>query len=752
MLIPLTEPTAPRYIYINPANNQVHLLVPMVGGQEISTDNTCKSTASLDEFFKQGAALRELSTYQSALEFDLQFLNSGHPLKAPKYQRLNQINEYIKAINAMKSGYSEAITALMHGPSNLYSIQLRPRIQDPESSVVNSVFSMNRNNDDTGTPKSALYNAMYTAYPNTTVAALDPKLQLNKSVLAALPEQPVNFAGIQSALTKQCHHLFGLTIDFTKASDGSAVIKASINELMGFTPENPATTEDYIAALLGTCALNMFDTIPTPPFYRVQDTPEKTEKLSILTQFFLAQVNIYCVAKKISSSNFGVVLDKSSNLSNELAGIVSSSLEAGAPVEERLCTFLNEHTADFSLIRPLNLEDIDSIKQKFNRTYATVTATAENPHMDDFMVLDTTTKAGRFVTHQGAICTDFSELIAPLLDSDYFKKIRADFEAQYVPVIPHKNEHVQASIDLDIKTLIACIKDDSQFKKLPKEVQDACMKSPLFQARTFLHDIAQGKQDEAEGLLKENPEAQTLLTTTGVFTDYSGRTFNCTTYEYAYWAKDTHMCRMLEQNMDENTKAELLKRVDAIEEHGLRYHQNGNEYCTKHFDFTPLKTALNNYVQGFDNWSNTNSWDAMKAAWMQVGLAQRNLPVHVINEYCRPDRSFDPTPLFTENKLPRVVTFYNFVTGKDEALFPLVGSDSSGLGLDFALGGPGRGGAGRAFGGASPAPLLWAFAPALVHLDSAAVSRLDEVRTVELTRSRENLESVGPGHALGMQC
>lgn len=741
MLIPLTEPTAPRYIYINPANNQVHLLVPMVGGQEISTDNTCKSTASLDEFFKQGAALRELSAYQSALEFDLQLLDSGHPLKAPKQQRLDQIKEYIKAISAMKGGYLDSITELMQVPSNLYSIQLRPRAQDPESSVVNPVFSMNRGNDDTGTPLSALYNAMYAAYANAKIASLAPQTQLSHAVLATLPEQFINFEDIQRTLTEQCHLLFDLTVDFTKTIDGTAVSQASIDMLMGFTPDNPATTQDYIDSLLGTCALNLFETIPTPPFYKVQDNPDKIEKLSILTQFFLAQVNLYCVANKISSSNFGAIFDESPELSDALASVVSSSLETGAPVEEKICAFFNEHTNVFGMSQPLAQVDSELIKQKFNRTYATVTATAENPHMDDFMVLDTTTQAGKFVSHQGSICTDFAELVAPSLDSDYFKNIRVDFEAQYVPVIPHKNEHVQASIDLDIETLISRIKDDDQLKKLPLKAQLQCMKSPLFQLRTFLHDIAQGKQDEAQGLLKENPEAQTLLKTPGLFTDYSGRAFNCTAYEYAYWAKDTHMCRMLEQHMDEATKTELLQRVNAIEEHGLKYSQNGNDRCSKHFDFSPLKRALNNYVQRYDEWKMTENWDAMKSAWMQVGLAQRDLPVHVINEYFRPDRSFDPTPSFKESKLPRVVTFYNFDTDKDETLFPLVVSDFSGLGVDFALtrwGGkwPGGGGA-------------WSVGEDGVALtDLAAISRLDEVRTIELTQSRENLKSIEPGVAL----
>ena len=32
MEFPLTEPTTPRYLYINPLTNQVHVLMPIVSG------------------------------------------------------------------------------------------------------------------------------------------------------------------------------------------------------------------------------------------------------------------------------------------------------------------------------------------------------------------------------------------------------------------------------------------------------------------------------------------------------------------------------------------------------------------------------------------------------------------------------------------------------------------------------------------------------------------------------------------------
>lgn len=258
-------------------------------------------------------------------------------------------------------------------------------------------------------------------------------------------------------------------------------------------------------------------------------------------------------------------------------------------------------------------------------------------------------------------------------------------------------------------------------------------------------DVAHGKQAEVEQLLIKLPivKAQQLLLTSVPFTDYSGRTFHCTAYEYAYWAKDTHMCRMLEQQMDADTKTSMLKRCEAIEKDGLTYKQHGEIKNSKHFKFKPLKTALTHYVQGYNSWSNTGDYTAMKAAWMAVGLAQRDVPVHVINEYCRPDRSFDPRPEFDEPTLPRVLTYYDYRSGENTAVFPLVVPDSAGLGVDCALIRAGRP-TGRRVGGRG------AGGRATAYLDLAAVSHLDEVRTADLTLSREILRSAEPEQSRGM--
>jgi hypothetical protein len=68
MLIPLNEPSNFRYIYINPATNRVHLLIPFIAGLDVSTDNTCKSDLELKAFF-EGGAFKELESYTRSSSF-----------------------------------------------------------------------------------------------------------------------------------------------------------------------------------------------------------------------------------------------------------------------------------------------------------------------------------------------------------------------------------------------------------------------------------------------------------------------------------------------------------------------------------------------------------------------------------------------------------------------------------------------------------------------------------------------------------
>jgi len=841
MLIPLNEPSNSRYIHINPATNRVHLLVPFIAGIDISTDNTCKAAVELKAFF-EGGAFNELESYKNTLKFHIALLEEG-PLRSAKEARLDQINMYLEAVISMRNNYKDVVDDFLTRPSNLYSIQLRPRSQDPYSRVVNPVFSINRGNDYLGTPLSPLYNRMHALFADVVIGAIDPKSRLTQAVLGALSSLPRSptFEDIQKLLHERCQALFGIAVDFDhyfKHIDNNveqiSVTKASIDAELIFGEDT--SPEEYIDGLLNLCAENLWIEIHTSPFYKVsniaEDLPaiqrkeaiaERTERLSILTQFFLANVNVYCRAKGISTANFGVVLDNLSKLSDELTGIVRTALSTGVDVEDRISQFFNAHTVEFGLTRYLNSEDITAIKQKFANTYQTVTVTKENPHMDDFMFLDTEAHGRKdiFITSKGLICTDFSN-IAPAtpVNQYYFDFAEIRREARTYRDIVTSQDEPLITVDIEPEALMDKL-GDVHWEGLPKEVVDACSALPAFKVRKLLDDVAKGKQDEAHAILQSSDDTQMLLRTPGKFTDYSRRTFNCTAYEYAYWAKDTHMQRMLERHMDDETKAFLLEKIDEIERSGLAYQQDGVSFQNPHydmsfvlknlspdefrqlktiagqyspkikqatadnyqkipftateyeslkevleqhmptgffsffyispakaigdklqFDFYSLITALENFV---NNYAKCQTYHERAMAWLLVGIAQRNVPAHVANEYCRTDRPFDPCPEFNEETLPRVPIYSDYMRNVvPTSWFPLT-SSSSGLGFDFAF--LRRGGKWvRAYIFGSPqADALWG-----VSGDLTAVRHLDEVRTVDLTQSRENLSQ--PANQVGHEC
>ena len=755
MLIPLTEPTAPRYIYINPLTNRVHLMLPVVSGTGIGLDNTCKAVSSSQEFFgkkndpKHITALNELIRYKQALDVDLSRLSLDSPLKQLKEERLQQINYYIVAIKAVQNdpelnslngeypAYPESLTTVMQEEqSNLYSMHLRPTVQDVNLRSIKPVFSLNRKNNNSGNPDSVFYTALQNTYKTLSLVPQDARARLITAVLASTADQNNNFEEVQEVLRQKTNEQLGVDVDFTQTNTGQPVTNAFINNEMGFD-DTTTTPAEYIEALLGYCAPNVFDTVTQSPFY----TANTAEELSVVTQFFLGTANIYCASHEISAANFGRALDDSADLSAQLAARVMTALQQGLSIEDTLLDGVNAHQYTFQLTKPLALDDMNTIKTTFTERYAEI---KDSPHFDEFSVLETN-KPGLFVTHQGSICTDFAELSkSPSLgiDSLFFKTIRDDYHViNQTGTIPHKND-IAVSVDVNLEAL-----DETQLgdllKNLPIKTQLHILETmPALQLRMQLPDVlnhvARGEQTELELLLQSSPQAAPqLLLAAGAFTDYSGRTFNCTAYEYAYWAKDTHMCRMLEAHMDENTKAAMLVKVIAIDTVGLTYEQHGDvvEHST-HFDMTPLKTALQTYVNGHDAWDAANNYDATMAAWMLVGKAQRDLPVHVVNEYCRPDRSFYPLPAFNEDKLPRVLTCYNFNMGSDVQLFPLVVSGYSVLGVDFAVIREGA-----VWGGARGTCRVATWA---ATRDLTAVSRLDEARTADLTLSRTNLGWIEP--------
>ena len=303
-------------------------------------------------------------------------------------------------------------------------------------------------------------------------------------------------------------------------------------------------------------------------------------------------------------------------------------------------------------------------------------------------------------------------------------------------MVPPEQQLVLIGMAKDVlKTVVGDLLDLKDKAKLAQTSKSHyILFKPQITAAKLLRHVAFGEQELAGNMVRDDPR---LLLVPSPVTDYSGRRFaKITAYELAWWYMDTHMCRMLESHMDNGIRSKMLKCVDAIEQRGLRYEQRGVVEHSKHFDFSPLKKALEHYIQGYANWEASGNIQEMTSAWMKVGEEQRKLPAHALNEYLRLDRSFFPTPAFDEKALPRTLMFYNYSTKANEALLGPGGR--RGLGVDFALV--------RGVGGMGG---TWRRGVETPRIDLAAVSRLDEVRTADLTQSRKNLELIEPEHAHG---
>jgi hypothetical protein len=156
----------------------------------------------------------------------------------------------------------------------------------------------------------------------------------------------------------------------------------------------------------------------------------------------------------------------------------------------------------------------------------------------------------------------------------------------------------------------------------------------------LLQYVAEGEQDQAEALIQTD---KNLLLHSGVVKDLSGREFkSITAFQYALWAMDWHMWKMIQKYLPQETQAEQLRELET----------KGTLPHGKYFSLNGLIDALQKYV---DNAERVWKYDQRAVDhWSKiVGGEQKLLPAHIVNEYCRGDRPFEPCPQEWESELPR---------------------------------------------------------------------------------------------------
>ncbi|MBS0350136.1 MAG: hypothetical protein JSR33_02930 [Proteobacteria bacterium] len=168
----------------------------------------------------------------------------------------------------------------------------------------------------------------------------------------------------------------------------------------------------------------------------------------------------------------------------------------------------------------------------------------------------------------------------------------------------------------------------------------------LNEAEQLLQLVVQGKQDQAKEIIKKN---RNLLLIPATVSDLSRwEKFTMTAFQYALWALDWHMWKMIQPYLPLDQQIQQFKELTSKKNHTHSKQLDQLIYF--------LEAYTDNYNKGDPDRIDDGDPDRIRMAWKIVAIYQRSLPVHVVNQYCRTDRSFDPCPDFKESTLPRTIT------------------------------------------------------------------------------------------------
>lgn len=152
-------------------------------------------------------------------------------------------------------------------------------------------------------------------------------------------------------------------------------------------------------------------------------------------------------------------------------------------------------------------------------------------------------------------------------------------------------------------------------------------------------------QKKAESLLNGlTPEQAFYLISTKIPStkDAAGRVFETpmSAYGYAFWAGDTDMCVMLQEHMDDATKAAVHAECQRIKTEGVTFTLNGVRVeHSHHWDWQPLIDAYQRYLAEAERLRTANLWSwedwaNARALYLKIGEEQAKVPTHVAQQYC----------------------------------------------------------------------------------------------------------------------
>ena len=451
-IIKFKEPERCDYLYID-EHNKVHLLLPIVGGDEIGLDNTCQTAVELKTFFfgntfhdeARHSAEQQLTDYKKQLEEDIQAIYSQKKISSHaftevlrgKIERLKQIEQYIELIKIVKEQYDpdneiailgrdpspplpSALTDLFKTSQNALAVCLSPNLPDLMTRFRNPIFRLRRNYEESDHPltEGLGYRLRTTFFPADKIPSpINKKSRLEKLIDTVLAQanDPSYLKGADRVqkletlklLIQQELQKIDSNLSVMESRDKKPVTISYLETIIGVGIDDDL--KDWVSAIITSTVEEEFWALNEPNdsasvFYdgAKEINVSNADSMSIRVQYLLAEANAYCKFNKLSDASFGEFFDKEPHAS-QIASNVKKGFGEGANIEAIIYEYINSNHAELGLSAPLSSAQQKAITQQFSRHYTTIQA---SPHFDEFFIAEPD-KKGAIFSHQGRISCHF---------------------------------------------------------------------------------------------------------------------------------------------------------------------------------------------------------------------------------------------------------------------------------------------------------------------------------------------------------
>ncbi|WP_309598903.1 protein SdcA [Legionella sainthelensi] len=452
-VIKFKEPERCDYLYID-ENNKVHLLMPIVGGDEIGLDNTCQTAVEIRSFFygnthhdeARHSAEQQLADYKTQLEEDIKAINSQKGISRYAYadllrekkSRLKQIEKYLELIKVLKEEYDNkgeistiknniipplpsGLNQIIQASENAGAVRLSPDRPDLATSFKNPLFRLNRHyeSSDDRLTEGLGFRLSSTLLPDldtpTPINRKSPKEKIIETVQGkftsdkiADPDRDQKLKELKTFLQEELLKI-DPNLSVSISHDKQETTYDYLEMMMGV--DEDSTVQEWADSILAaTVDSSVWDSQSSSPFYdgaKEIKYKEDADKMSIRVQYLLAEINFYCKTNKLSNVNFGEFFDKEPHAS-EIAKQIKEGLVQGTDIEPIIYNYVNANHAELGLESPLTTKQQQEITDKFTQHYNTI---KDSPHFDEFFIVDPD-KKGNIFSHQGRLSCHFLDFFA----------------------------------------------------------------------------------------------------------------------------------------------------------------------------------------------------------------------------------------------------------------------------------------------------------------------------------------------------